>query len=160
MAPDNAAAQINLAEALSKTHGDNYGRPILFSGNDARPGCSTHPLQLCDALTVPRAYLKRLGILPITTLASQTRCTGANPHGAALPQRTVCWKTLLVCSEQELGDAVRLAPYLHRLSELADTVIMEFDPRMLPIYQRSIPVIKLYPFRRTRVRDRMRFTYA
>lgn len=108
---------------------------------------------------MPRAYLKRLGILPITTLASQTRCTGANPHGAALPQRTVCWKTLLVCSEQGLGDAVRLAPYLHRLSELADTVIMEFDPRMLPIYQRSIPVIKLYPFRRTRVRDRMRFTY-
>jgi hypothetical protein len=43
LAPDNAAAQINLAEALSKTHGDNTVGPYYLAVMTLAPDAALIP---------------------------------------------------------------------------------------------------------------------
>ncbi|MDA1309647.1 MAG: hypothetical protein O2985_08580, partial [Proteobacteria bacterium] len=159
LAPDSAAAQVNLAEALSQTHSDDTAGPYYLAAMKRAP----------DAPLIRFNYAKHLLCRGHTREGWAYYESRLSPDIHDAPERVLTvppWrgeplagKALLVCSEQGLGDEVRFAPYLHRLSELADTVIMEVDPRMLPIYQRSMPAITFHPFRRTRVRGRMRFTY-
>lgn len=157
--PSSVAANLNVAEALSQTHGDDragrYYRKAMDLAPDApqvRFNYAIHLLSRGHYREGWRHYEARL-----------------SPEMADAPERVLpvapwtgeplAGKTLLVCTEQGLGDEVRFAPYLSRLTEKAGTVIMETDPRMLEIYRRSVSGVVFHPFRRMRVRGRMRFTY-
>jgi hypothetical protein len=58
------------------------------------------------------------------------------------PQRV---KKLLVYSEQGIGDQVIFAQALNYAIPYADEVVLEIEPRLAPIFQRSFPGIKIHP---------------
>jgi tetratricopeptide (TPR) repeat protein len=52
---------------------------------------------------------------------------------------------LLVCAEQGLGDQIMFASCLDDLTRLADNCVVECDPRLVRLFQRSFPGLRVYP---------------
>ena len=61
-----------------------------------------------------------------------------HPHWQGEPLKG---KTILVWGEQGIGDELMFASMFPDLVEQADTVIVETDPRLVPLFQRSFPTI-------------------
>ena len=58
------------------------------------------------------------------------------PHWAGEP---LVGKTVLIWGEQGVGDEIMLASVLSEVMQAAGQVIVECDPRLIPIYRRSFP---------------------
>ena len=159
IAPSSATAHLNLAEALSRSSHwkeatDHFERAIELDPVTPliRFDFAMHLLNQGRHREGWKHYEARL----------EPGMPDQPDRLLDLPQwqgESLSGKTLLVCTEQGLGDEIRFAAYLKQLSEIADTIIMETDPRMLSLYRRSFPKIRFNSFRRFPVRGRMRFTY-
>ncbi|MBT6307817.1 MAG: tetratricopeptide repeat protein [Rhodospirillaceae bacterium] len=57
-------------------------------------------------------------------------------------------KTILVCSEQGVGDELLFSAYLRKLAPLAKRIIVETDPRLVPLFSRSFENLEIYPYSR------------
>jgi tetratricopeptide (TPR) repeat protein len=74
-------------------------------------------------------------------------------RGSALPQwdgLTLAGRTLLVHSEQGLGDEIMFASILPQVMAAAGHCIAECDPRLLALFRRSFPGATIYPAARDR----------
>lgn len=54
-------------------------------------------------------------------------------------------RTLLVWAEQGIGDQFFFARYLQMLSDIDGHVVVECDPRLVPLYRRSFPQMTIRP---------------
>lgn len=52
---------------------------------------------------------------------------------------------LLVCAEQGLGDQIMFASCIADLTSVVDNCIVECDPRLVRIFERSFPSVRVYP---------------
>lgn len=75
--------------------------------------------------------------------------------GSALADRQI-----LIVSEQGLGDEIRLAALLPELSRKAHALTVECDPRLIPLFERSMPGINFNAFSRTKRSGRGHYTYG
>ena len=57
-------------------------------------------------------------------------------------------KTILVCSEQGVGDEIFFSAYVTKLATMAKHVIIETDPRLVPLFSRSFKHLEVYPYSR------------
>ena len=57
-------------------------------------------------------------------------------------------KTILVCSEQGVGDEIFFSAYVTKLATMAEHVIIETDPRLVPLFLRSFKHLEVYPYSR------------
>ena len=57
-------------------------------------------------------------------------------------------KTILVCSEQGVGDEIFFSAYLTKLARIAKHVIIETDPRLVPLFSRSFKNLEVHPYSR------------
>jgi Flp pilus assembly protein TadD len=159
MAPGSAATYLNLAEAISVSASDDDAEPYYRKAMELDP--ETPLIRFNFSI-----HLLSRGYYEEGWAHYEARLSPSMPD---VPERIIdippwrgeplAGKTLLICSEQGLGDEVRFAAYLPRLAKLAECLIMETDPRMVPIYERSLPRIHFHAFQRLRFRGRMRFTY-
>lgn len=159
MAPGSAATHLNLAEAISVSASDDDATPYYREAMELDP--ETALIRFNFSM-----HLLSRGHYEEGWAHYEARLSPSMPD---VPERIIdipAWrgeplvgKTLLICSEQGLGDEVRFAAYLPGLAKLAKCLIMETDPRMVPIYERSLPRIYFHAFQRLRFRGRMRFTY-
>ena len=157
--PNSAKAHLNLAEALSKS--SNWKEAAYYFERAIELDPVTPLIRFDFAM-----HLLNQGRYREGWKHYEARLEPGMPDQPVrlldLPRwqgETLSGKTLLVCTEQGLGDEIRFAAYLNQLSNMADTVIMETDPRMLSLYRRSFPKIRFNAFRRFPVRGHMRFTY-
>ncbi|WP_420405618.1 hypothetical protein [Nisaea sp.] len=67
---------------------------------------------------------------------------------------------LLVVSEQGLGDEIRLAALLPELAGRARLVTVECDPRLVTLFQRSMPEIRFHAFSRIKRGGRGHYAYG
>ncbi|MEQ8334699.1 hypothetical protein [Nisaea sp.] len=67
---------------------------------------------------------------------------------------------LLVVSEQGLGDEIRLGAMLPILAENAGSLTVECDPRLLPLYRRSMPSVTFHAFSRVKRSGRGHYSYG
>jgi hypothetical protein len=67
---------------------------------------------------------------------------------------------LLVVAEQGLGDEVRFAAALPKLRERGFEVTVECEPRLVALFQRSFPDIRVLAHTGRRVGDQVTFDYA
>jgi Tfp pilus assembly protein PilF len=54
-------------------------------------------------------------------------------------------KSILVWCEQGLGEAILCASRINDLADQADTVVLECDPRLVDLFQRSLPGVMVVP---------------
>ena len=57
-------------------------------------------------------------------------------------------KTILVCSEQGVGDEIFFSAYVTKLARIAKHVIIETDPRLVPLFSRSFKNLEVHPYSR------------
>ena len=57
-------------------------------------------------------------------------------------------KTILVCSEQGVGDEILFSAYVRKLARIAKHVIIETDPRLVPLFSRSFKNLEVHPYSR------------
>ncbi len=57
-------------------------------------------------------------------------------------------KTILVCSEQGVGDEILFSAYVTKLARIAKHVIIETDPRLVPLFSRSFKNLEVHPYSR------------
>jgi len=57
-------------------------------------------------------------------------------------------KTILVCSEQGVGDEIFFSAYVKKLATMAKHVVIETDPRLVPLFSRSFKHLEVYPYSR------------
>ena len=57
-------------------------------------------------------------------------------------------KTILVCSEQGVGDEILFSAYVTKLAHIAKHVIIETDPRLVPLFSRSFKNLEVHPYSR------------
>ena len=57
-------------------------------------------------------------------------------------------KTILVCSEQGVGDEIFFSAYVRKLARIAKHVIIETDPRLVPLFSRSFKNLEVHPYSR------------
>jgi tetratricopeptide (TPR) repeat protein len=69
-------------------------------------------------------------------------------------------KTILVCSEQGVGDEILFSAYLSKLAAKAKHVIIEADPRLVTLFKRSFKNIEVHKYSRRVVGMRPIFDYG
>lgn len=57
-------------------------------------------------------------------------------------------KSILVCSEQGVGDEILFSAYVTKLARIAKHVIIETDPRLVPLFSRSFKNLEVHPYSR------------
>ncbi|WP_193182086.1 tetratricopeptide repeat protein [Nisaea sediminum] len=67
---------------------------------------------------------------------------------------------LLVVSEQGLGDEIRLAALLPELAGKARQLTVECDPRLVSLFERSLPGIRIHAFSRIKRGGRGHYSYG
>ncbi len=68
-------------------------------------------------------------------------------------------KKILISCEQGIGDQVRLLHCLQDVSEMADKVVLEIDPRLVPILTRTYPDVEVRPFNTEKVANIASYHY-
>lgn len=63
-------------------------------------------------------------------------------------------KRLLVCAEQGVGDELLFTAHLREAVTSAQDVILECDPRAVPLFQRSFPTIWVHAYQRSKLNGR------
>ena len=66
-------------------------------------------------------------------------------------------KTILVCSEQGVGDELYFSSYLTKLIEISGKVILETDQRLTHLFKESLGEISVFPYSRRVVYGTARF---
>ena len=69
-------------------------------------------------------------------------------------------KTILVCSEQGVGDELYFSAYLPWLNQISGRVIVETDPRLVSLFKRSFKNVATYPFSRRISNKRPIYNYG
>ena len=69
-------------------------------------------------------------------------------------------KTILVCSEQGVGDELYFSSYLPRLIEISGRVILETDPRLKQLFRDSLEEITVFPYSRRLAYEQPVFNYG
>lgn len=145
LAPRQAAAWLTLGNALSE-----QGR-----WSEARRAFDA--LLALDAMSLAGRYNRSLARLALGEwsawddyrLRHAVEPTIATVTG--LPRwrgESLAGRTILVRREQGIGTQVMFSGYLPGLANLADTVIVECDPRLQRLFQRTMPGIEFAPTRR------------
>ncbi len=69
-------------------------------------------------------------------------------------------KTILVCSEQGVGDELYFSSYLPRLIEISGKVILETDPRLTQLFRESLEELTVFPYSRRLAYEQPVFNYG
>ena len=69
-------------------------------------------------------------------------------------------KTILVCSEQGVGDELYFSAYLPKLKGIAGRIILETDPRLVGIFKESLPDLSIFPYSRRLANQRPVYNYG
>ncbi|MBH68713.1 MAG: hypothetical protein CMM58_10205 [Rhodospirillaceae bacterium] len=69
-------------------------------------------------------------------------------------------KTILVCSEQGVGDEIYFSAYIPKIKKLAQNVIMETDPRLVNLFKRSFDGVNVHAYSRRIIDGRPIFSYG
>ena len=69
-------------------------------------------------------------------------------------------KTILVCSEQGVGDELYFSAYLPKLIEISGKVILETDPRLTHLFKESLGEISVFPYSRRIEYEQPVFNYG
>ncbi len=69
-------------------------------------------------------------------------------------------KHILVVSEQGLGDEIRLAALLPELAGKARALTVECDPRLISLFERSMPGVRFHAFSRIKKSGRGHYAYG
>lgn len=69
-------------------------------------------------------------------------------------------KTILVCSEQGVGDELYFSSYLPKLIEISGKVILETDQRLTHLFKESLGEISVFPYSRRVVYGKPVFNYG
>ncbi|MBT5263796.1 MAG: tetratricopeptide repeat protein [Rhodospirillaceae bacterium] len=147
-APDYPNAVANLAETLSRLRRYDEAEPLFRSAIASDP----------DNPAIRYNFSKQLleqGRTGEGWRYNEARLEPSNPEAAKRNLSVARWqgepldgKCLLICTEQGLGDELRFSAYFKRLARSAKQVLVETDPRLLPLYRRSLPEIEFHEFYR------------
>ena len=69
-------------------------------------------------------------------------------------------KTILVCSEQGVGDELYFSSYLPRLIEISGRIILETDPRLTQLFRESLKELAVFPYSRRITYNQPIFNYG
>jgi tetratricopeptide (TPR) repeat protein len=158
--PHVARGSANLAESLARMGDDDssliwaerarvsdpaddqvafHHAMALMTTGHVQPGLAAYEARLRPGAT--RAPERRGLMAP--------RWDGGNPGG-----------TLMVLAEQGLGDEIRFASALPKLLERGLDVIVECEPRLVTLFQRSFPDIRVVPHTGRRTGAEVVFDYG
>lgn len=159
IAPDNAATLCNLAEALSLQNNIDEAEAlyrsalrIMPNAAEIRMNFAAHLLSLGKTDEGWQHYEARLSpdypSAPIRNL-HLPRWDGSSP----------ALKHLLVVSDQGIGDDIRHGAMLPNLAHEVASLTVECDPRLVGLFERSIPGIRAHGFSRHKRGGRGYYSY-
>jgi Flp pilus assembly protein TadD len=158
--PTSATPYANIAEGLAELQNESEAllsmeKAIALDPNSAQ-------LRLNSAFT-----LLALGRYTDGWTAYEARL---EPEIADAPKRNLDlprWrgepldnKHILVCGEQGVGDEIFFGAYLAKLARHAAMVTVEADPRLVPLFKRSLPGALVHPYSRRIVGSKPVFSYG
>ena len=157
--PDDSTIHANIAEVYAAL--DNHEKSLEHQ-NIAIKYDSSSQIRLNRAITLLTMekyqegwaeYESRLGHDIISSPRRRLRI----PRWNRQPLQN---KTILVCSEQGVGDELYFSSYLPRLIEISGRVILETDPRLIQLFKESLGEINVFPYSRRLAYEQPVFNYG
>lgn len=143
--PNLASARSNLAHMLHATHGIDAALVLLDEAVALAPDQAKPHMARCQALLTEGRIAE--GLLDYGWRFRQTPGLEQERH-----QEIPAWKgsdltgkTILVWSEQGVGDEIVYASMIPDLIAAAHHVVIECEPRLVPLYVRSFPHTTVIP---------------
>ena len=159
ISPNNSTAHANIAEAFAAM--GNYDEALINIDRSLRRNNDSQ-LFLNRAIT-----LLSLGRYKDGWNAYEMRLNKDIPTSPKRLIRAPRWnheslknKTILVCSEQGVGDELYFSAYLPWLEQISGKVILETDPRLVSLFRRSFKNVATYPFSRRVLNKRPIYNYG
>ena len=157
--PNDSMGHTNIAEAYAAL--DNYEKSLEHqniaikydTGSQVKLNRAITLLTLKEYEEGWAAYESRLGKDIISSPRRRLRV----PRWNRQPLQN---KTILVCSEQGVGDELYFSSYLPKLIEISGKVILETDPRLTNLFKESLGEISVFPFSRRIEYEQPVFNYG
>ena len=160
LTPADAKAYANIAEGLAELQRETEALHCMEQAIARDPGSAQ--LRLNRAFT-----LLALGRYREGWSAYEVRLEPEIPDAPKRTLKLPRWhgeplndKHILVCSEQGVGDQFFFGAYLPELARKAAAVTIETDPRLVPLFERSLPGARVSPYSRRVVGQRPIFSYG
>lgn len=157
--PNDSTGHTNIAEAYAAL--DNYEKSLEHQ-NIAIKYDTRSQVKLNRAITLLTLnqyqegwaeYENRLG----DDIISSPRRRLSVPRWNRQPLQN---KTILVCSEQGVGDELYFSSYLPRLIEISGRIILETDPRLTQLFKESLKELAVFPYSRRITYNQPIFNYG
>ena len=158
--PQDQNALANIAESLSELQQDDQALSHIDEAITRIP--NSQQLKLNRAITLVslgryeegwEAYEARLS----SDIADSPKRLINIPRWTVESLET---KTILVCSEQGVGDEILFSAYISKLATKAKHVIIETDPRLVTLFKRSFKNIEVHKYSRRLLGMRPIFDYG
>ena len=146
--PNEIRAQANIAESLAELQRNSEALVYIDAAISRNPHSQKLRLNKAFTLLLLRKY--REGWQAYESRLNQ-EIDEAPKRLLSIPRwkhEVLKDKTILVCSEQGVGDEILFSAYVTKLSNMAKHVIIETDPRLVPLVSRSFKHLEVYPYSR------------
>ncbi|WP_193171311.1 tetratricopeptide repeat protein [Nisaea nitritireducens] len=158
--PASSKAQSNLAEILSQQERFSEAEPHYQSALQANPENQqlrlNYGVHLLSQGKVREGWAYYEARLSSQISSAPVRSISIPRWDGTCPEA----HNILILNEQGLGDELRFAAMLPELSKLARSITLECDPRLVGLFERSIPAIRAHGFSRHKRSGRGHFSYA
>ena len=146
--PNELRAQANIAESLAELQRNDEALVYIDRAISRNP--SSQQLRLNKAFTLLLLKKYKEGWQAYEARLSQEIDEAPKrlinvPRWKHEPLKD---KTILVCSEQGVGDEILFSAYVTKLARIAKHVIIETDPRLVPLFSRSFKNLEVHPYSR------------
>ena len=146
--PNEIRAQANIAESLAELQRNDEALVYIDRAISRNP--SSQQLRLNKAFTLLLLKKYKEGWQAYEARLSQEIDEAPKrlinvPRWKHEPLKD---KTILVCSEQGVGDEILFSAYVTKLARIAKHVIIETDPRLVPLFSRSFKNLEVHPYSR------------